>query len=142
MLNPSTADAQLDDPTIRRCRGFAASWGYAGIEVVNLYALRSPAPAALWKHADPHGPENDHHLYAAARQHGAVLCAWGRHARPDRVATAVALFRAAGVADRDITCLGLTKDGAPRHPLYVHGGTLARPWSGAAGIELASQPVR
>jgi hypothetical protein len=58
LLNPSTADATADDPTIRRCRGFARLWGCAGITVA-LYALRATDAAALWRHSDPKGPEND-----------------------------------------------------------------------------------
>lgn len=59
MLNPSTADASLDDPTIRRCVGFAKAWGCPGLTVVNLYALRSADPKALWSHPDPVGPDNN-----------------------------------------------------------------------------------
>ncbi|MGF6870951.1 DUF1643 domain-containing protein [Paraburkholderia sp. MM5477-R1] len=62
MLNPSTADEEQDDPTIRRCRGFARLWDCNGISVANLYALRSTDPAGLWVHPDPVGPDNDAHL--------------------------------------------------------------------------------
>jgi hypothetical protein len=118
MLNPSTADAAQDDPTIRRCRGFARSWGCAGLVVVNLYALRSTKPDALWSHADPIGPLNDQWLQRVARENGEVVCAWGANARADRVAAAVAIFRSAGAR---LWCLGTTASGAPRHPLYVRG---------------------
>lgn len=125
MLNPSTADDENDDPTIRRCRGFMERWGSAGLLVVNLYALRSTDPRALWEHADPVGPENDHWLHRAAGEGGEVVCAWGANAKPDRVRIAVALFRAAGAR---LLCLGTTKDGHPRHPLYVRGGQPLVPW--------------
>jgi hypothetical protein len=118
MLNPSTADAELDDPTIRRCRGFARTWGCAGLAVANLYALRSTDPAALWWHLDPVGPENDQHLAALAREFGDVVCAWGANAKPERVSAFLALVREAGART---WCLGVTKSGAPRHPLYVRG---------------------
>lgn len=118
MLNPSTADARADDATIRRCRGFAARAELNGILVVNLYALRSTEPRALWEHEDPVGPENDHWLHRAASESGQVICAWGANAKPDRVRVAVELFRAAGAR---LLCLGTTKDGHPRHPLYVRG---------------------
>jgi hypothetical protein len=118
MLNPSTADAEQDDPTIRRCIGFARTWGHDGLFVVNLYALRSTDAAALWTADDPVGPDNDAWIrdIALAAQHvGApVVAAWGAHARPDRVATVRALpgmHRLSGLA--------LTKDGQPRHPLYL-----------------------
>ncbi len=116
MLNPSTADASADDPTIRRCRGFARAWDCAGVVVVNLYAFRSTAPAKLWAAGDPVGDLNNYWLRSTARELGDVVCAWGANARQDRVDAAVALFREAGAR---LWCLGITKDGAPRHPLYV-----------------------
>ena len=125
MLNPSTADAALDDPTIRRCRGFADRWGCNGISVVNLYALRSTDPKALWRHDDPVGPMNDYLLREAARACGGVVCAWGANARPDRVAAAVEAFRSVGAK---LHCLGTTKDGHPRHPLYVRGDQTLLDW--------------
>jgi hypothetical protein len=126
MLNPSTADATFDDPTIRRCRAFASSWGFSGITVANLYALRSTNPAALWRHHDPVGPENDTYLFEMATKHGCVVCAWGASARDDRVATVVKLLRVAGA---QLTCLGITQSGAPRHPLYVRGDQLLIEWA-------------
>lgn len=125
MLNPSTADATVDDPTIRRCRGFAERWGCNGITVVNLYALRSTEPRALWEHPDPVGPENDFRLGRIARQCGDVVCAWGAAAREDRVRQVVEIFRNARAR---LFCLGTTKDGHPRHPLYVRGDQPLVPW--------------
>lgn len=118
MLNPSTADADLDDPTIRRCRSFAQTWGCNGLVVVNLYGLRSTNPAGLWSHPDPVGPENDQHLAGLPNNAGVVVCAWGANARDDRVAASVTVLRASG---HRLLCLGITKNGAPRHPLYVKG---------------------
>lgn len=115
MLNPSTADAALDDPTIRRCRGFAKTWDCNGIVVANLYALRATNPADLWKHADPVGLDNDMYLAALIREHETVVCAWGANAKPDRVAQVRKMFNR---LSRPM-CLGVTKDGAPRHPLYI-----------------------
>lgn len=77
MLNPSTADATLDDPTIRRCLGYAKREGCAGLEVLNLYALRATNPADLWKHHDPVGPDNDRELYWAASRYMRMVAAWG-----------------------------------------------------------------
>ena len=119
MLNPSTADATVDDPTIRRCKAFAYRWGCNGISVVNLYALRSPSPSVPWTHEDPVGPDNDLWLRTAAREHETVVFAWGANAKPARVREVYEIFQ--GTPHRQIRCLGTTKDGSPRHPLYVKG---------------------
>jgi hypothetical protein len=118
MLNPSTADAHIDDPTSRRCIGFAQSWGYAGIQVLNLYAYRATNPADLWRTADPIGPENDAYLRWAANapDGGPLIAAWGANARPDRVGAVLQLL-----ASAHVQCLGVTKTGQPRHPLYLPG---------------------
>lgn len=127
MLNPSIADAALDDPTIRRCRGFAKAWDCTGIIVANLYALRATNPADLWKHADPVGPDNDMHLAALIREHDTIVCAWGVNAKPERVAQVRKMFH----QNSRPMCLGMTKDGAPRHPLYVRGDQPLIEWSAA-----------
>lgn len=119
MLNPSTADAEQDDPTIRRCMGFARSWGHGGLVVVNLFAYRATNPAAMKGANDPVGPENDQAILAAASSAARVVCAWGTHgsfqSRDRRVAGDLL---AAGIP---LHALELTKDGHPRHPLYVKG---------------------
>lgn len=115
MLNPSTADATVDDPTIRRCCGFARGFGFDGIHVVNLYALRATNPADLWLSDDPVGrPENDDVLGDALSQPGLAIAAWGANARANRVDEVLAMPG----ADR-LSCLGVTKNGSPRHPLYL-----------------------
>lgn len=122
MLNPSTADANLDDPTIRRCRTFSERKGCGSLVVVNLFALRSTNPAVLRSHPFPVGPEWREHFEAAIRHaDGPIVAAWG--AQPgidDQVATAMGVLRD---ASRIVVCLGRTKDGSPRHPLYVRGDT-------------------
>lgn len=125
MLNPSIADADADDPTVRRCIAFAKAWGYGGIIIVNLYALRSTDPKALWKHPDPIGPDNDLELDTAAYRGAMVMLAWGANAPKER-ATEVAriLWNACLAAEIRIAVLGWTKAGAPRHPLYVRADTL------------------
>lgn len=132
MLNPSSADEERDDPTIRRCAGFSRRADAAGLTVVNLYGLRSVHPAQLWTHPDPVGPDNDATLItvlsAAAAHRWPVICAWGTCARSARVRAVVDLARAAGVS---LLALGLTKDGHPRHPLYVP----------AAAVPLAYDPA-
>ena len=126
MLNPSTADHLVDDPTIRRCRGFATAWGGASLVVLNLYALRSPDPAALWNHRDPVGPENDRWLSEHARAHRDIVCAWGNNAGPERVRTVAQMLLAGGAR---LWCLGTTKRGAPKHPLYVRADQPRIPWA-------------
>jgi hypothetical protein len=133
MLNPSTADGTLDDPTIRRCVGFARDLGLAGIVVLNLYAYRATEPADLWQAqrsgVDVVGPETDRLIVSAAarcRTYGTPLvAAWGAGAKTGRVAEVLELVRAAGTR---LTALGLTKAGAPRHPLYVRGDTVPQPF--------------
>src|SRR5687768_16866498 len=77
-LNPSTADENLDDPTIRRCIGFARDWGFGGLVMTNLFAYRSTDPKGLAAVDDPVGPNNDYHLEIAACS-GTPLAAWGAH---------------------------------------------------------------
>ncbi len=124
MLNPSTADHQKDDPTIRRCMGFARSWGFGAITVVNLYALRATRPVHLWEAADPVGPRNDEAIRQAAREasrsvHDYVIAAWGANAKPDRVDHVRRIVE----MRTQTRALGLTQNGSPRHPLYVKGDT-------------------
>lgn len=114
MLNPSTADSSEDDPTIRRCIGFARREGCAAIQVVNLFALRAADPGELRVSLDPVGPGNDGFLLArpvAAR----TIAAWG--------ALGGLLGRSpevrAMLAGTSLLCLGVTSGGEPRHPLYV-----------------------
>lgn len=125
-LNPSTADETHDDPTIRRCKRFALDWGFARLVMANAYAYRSTAPRGLWSAADPVGPENDSHLEAIAREVELVVCAWGAHAKPDRVAAVLAALARAG---RQPHALRVTKAGAPGHPLYLPGDLTPAPWS-------------
>lgn len=127
MLNPSKADHLVDDPTARRCVGFARSWGCGGLFIINLYALRATDPAALWKHSDPVGPENDRWLtdYAelADRQGWPLIAAWGANARTGRVAAVLDL-----PGMDQMQHLGLTKAGAPRHPSRLRAGAERAPF--------------
>ena len=125
MLNPSKADATEDDPTIRRCRGFARDWGCSGLVVANLYALRATSPSDLWKADDPVGPENDAYLRSLAREYREAVFAWGANAPAERVAEVKAIFEDAGAR---MWCLGVTKSGAPRHPLYIPKDRELVPW--------------
>lgn len=115
MLNPSTADAEIDDPTIRRCKRFASDNGFTGIIVVNLYAFRATKPKDLFLASDPVGPENDFFILNAIQGH-TVCCAWGTNADKKRADEVRQLIIDSGNYP---LCLGKTKKGFPRHPLYV-----------------------
>ncbi|MCG5464160.1 DUF1643 domain-containing protein [Micromonospora sp. MED01] len=132
MLNPSVADAFKVDRTVARCMDFARRWGFGGLLVLNCFALRSTDPAALKVHPDPVGPDNDTVIAEwLGRLSGPVVAAWGVHATyQDRAAQVTELVRAAG---RELVCLGTTKEGHPRHPLYVPGATKLTTWPGGDG---------
>lgn len=135
MLNPSTADARVDDATIRACMGYAWRWGLAGIEVVNLYALRSTRPAHLLHHPDPVGPLNALHTAEALGRHPAyVVAAWGAHGHrpaeelgldPTPIETVRNLAAEWGAP---LTSLANNADGSPHHPLYLPADLEPRPW--------------
>lgn len=132
MLNPSTASAFTDDPTIRRCVGFARSYGCGGLVVLNLFALRSTQPAALLTADDPVGPANDQLLRLTLQAPDRlVVAAWGTHGTHlGRDQAVTAMVAQLGV---QLHCLGLTKGQHPRHPLYVRGDAKLAPWAGRAG---------
>jgi hypothetical protein len=116
MLNPSTADASTDDPTIRKCRGFSQRWGYSEFVVVNLYAWRATDPREMLAAADPVGPENDRHLLAAAASAELVVCAWGCNARADRRAHVLELLE---LYAHKLRCLKIVGGDEPGHPLML-----------------------
>ena len=125
MLNPSTADATRDDPTIRRCRGYAVRWGFQHLYIVNLFAFRTPFPKDLCKSysndVDIVGPENDDYIFGVAKESDMIIAAWGAvpRALEWRAAYIREMFRK-DFAPGKVRALGLTKKGAhPRHPLYV-----------------------
>lgn len=130
MLNPSTADAEVDDPTIRRCMGFARREGCGGIEVLNLYALRATRPKHLLDHPDPEGPDNIA-SWADVWTEGIIahsVAAWGAHASDSRLPTSRALQAFLGDGFGGWECLGTTAAGAPRHPLYLPGDAPLQPF--------------
>jgi len=116
MLNPSTADAITDDPTIRRCMGLARRWGFGTLIVVNLFGMRTTDPRELRNAEQPVGPLNDDHVSAAVGDADRVVAAWGNWGSLRGRAAEVMNLVPAGIA---VDCLGLTACGAPRHPLYV-----------------------
>lgn len=132
MLNPSTADATLDDPTIRRCIGFSKAWGLGALTVVNVFALRATDPKTLVGHVDPVGPANDLYIEAALDGADIVIAAWGQswpRQHRERVAKVGAMLN--GRAHH----LGLTKSGQPTHPLYRPSGCAVLPWGSTGRAE-------
>jgi hypothetical protein len=121
MLNPSTADAAVDDPTIRSCIRLTTELGYGSFEVVNLFAWRATDPKDLGRYAETRGPDNDMHIAGAIQRADKIICAWGANGYayiPGNVV--IAAIKANGL---QAWCLGKTKDGAPKHPLYIKSGT-------------------
>jgi hypothetical protein len=112
-LNPSTADELKDDPTMRRCIGFAKSWGYGGLYMTNLFAYRTSKPEELMKATDPIGEENDKYLLATEKEVTEVVFAWGVGgtflSRNKQVLNLITKGH----------YIALTKDNHPRHPLYL-----------------------
>ena len=122
-LNPSTADATRDDPTIRRCIGFAKRWDAGLLLMVNLFALRSTNPDALKTHFEPIGPENDDWIDRAVSMSDIAVAAWGNNgALLGRATTVRRRF------DGRLKALVLTKAGMPKHPLYVRADTTVIPF--------------
>ena len=117
-LNPSTANATDDDPTMRRCISFAKEWGYGGFYMTNLFAYRTPYPTDLLKAKNPVGKENDKWIKKIYKKVDKVVLAWGTKGnflgRDNQILNKV--------QDKAF-CLGYTKEGFPRHPLYVKSGT-------------------
>ncbi|WP_316015943.1 DUF1643 domain-containing protein [Roseobacter sp. HKCCA0434] len=117
MLNPSKADERRNDPTVVRCERRARAGGFGGFRVVNLFALMATDPRELKAHAEPEGPGNAAALRAACDWADIVVCGWGVHGahrgQGKRVRTLLSKW---GARPR---VLGLTRDGHPRHPLYV-----------------------
>jgi hypothetical protein len=120
MLNPSTADATQDDPTIRRCIGYARTLGCSRLEVVNLFAYRSTSPEVLSAMSMMHaiGPENDRHILDACNASRMIICAWGNHGKLyGRGKTVLALIRSQGKEPMSLKLNA--KSGQPAHPLYL-----------------------
>lgn len=130
MLNPSTADETVNDPTITRCQERAKRLGMGGLVVANLFAFRATEPADMRAADDPVGPENDAAILEIASRPDTrmVIAGWGTHGEYRRRATAVRkLLSAAGIP---LHCLALTKDGHPKHPLYVGYDVQPQAWAG------------
>ena len=125
MLNPSTADAEQDDATIRRCKAFTKDWGCERLEVVNLFALCATNPKELVTADDPIGPRNDVTLrHMGRRVYKHVIAAWGAHGYLFNRGWEVAVF----LLLANLSCLGVTKNGQPRHPLCLPKTAKPIPW--------------
>ena len=128
LLNPSRATEAGDDPTSGRCVKRAHALGFGGVVLCNLFAWRATRPEDLRGAIDPVGPANDRVLRTAARSRrtGLILCGWGQHGnRGDRAGQVAGTLHGAGPP---VCHLGLTRDGAPRHPLYVAMDRAPIPW--------------
>lgn len=130
MLNPSTANQAVDDPTIRRCMGFARREGCDWLDVVNLYAYRATDPEELLKAEDPIGPDNESVIKEVCRGPGILVAAWGAwwsnlpvNKQPERLPVESFFFGSR------LLCLGQTKTGAPKHPLYVPADHPLEDWA-------------
>lgn len=146
-LNPSSADAQGDDPTLRRLVAFARQWGYGRLVVLNLFALVTPSPAHLLRHHRPKGAANDavlrHWIHQwSKRAHWDLWIGWGSNGGL-RGQDQWFLAHLETVQDRrrrsggaPVFCLGITRAGHPRHPLYLPGNTQQQPWPAAEQAEI------
>ena len=126
MLNPSTADERVFDPTCARARAYAERWGYGTLLVTNIFAWRATNPDKMKTARDPVGEGNDAAILSAARRSAIVVCAWGNHgAHLERAQAVLRLLRNAGVA---LHALKVNANGEPAHPLYLPGRLRPRPW--------------
>lgn len=120
MLNPSTADATLDDPTIRRCVGYAKREGFGGLVVANLFAYRATSPKDLAAAGFPTGdPENQRAIGHVIETCPVVVAAWGAMSAPAVTRARRSALAIAGTKGRRLWCLSTTASGAPGHPLYL-----------------------
>ena len=133
MLNPSKATEQQNDPTVERCEQRARRLGFGAFGVVNIFAWRETHPKLMRLAADPNGPENNTQLLEACRWADVVICGWGTHGvHLGRGPEVAILLRQNGVK---LHHLGLTKDGHPRHPLYISYATQPTHWEHGGSVD-------
>ena len=126
MLNPSKATELQNDPTVERCERRARALGFGAFRVTNIFAWRETSPALMRQAADPTGPENDRAIRDGLDWADTVIAAWGVHgAHLNRGPAVAAMLRALG---QKVAVFGLTKDGHPRHPLYIAYATKPQVW--------------
>ena len=127
MLNPSTATVFENDPTIRRCIGFAKSWGYEALTIGNLFAYRSTSQKKLSKVSDPVGPSNDESILSLCKEAQIVIAAWGNEGKLyGRDKAVLKLLNGEGVV---LHHLGQNRRGEPKHPLYLPGDLQPQRWN-------------
>ena len=119
MLNPSTADADNDDPTIRRCISFSKKWGFGGFCVVNLFDLRTPKPSVLFESENPCSDRADYFIEQALNEFSQIIPAWGNHGIYQERSQEVNWMIGHSFLAEPARCLGFNKSGEPKHPLYV-----------------------
>jgi hypothetical protein len=120
MLNPSSADGENDDPTIRRCIGFAKDWGYGGLYVVNLFALRATNPKELLTAPFVVGVENEKWIRRMSSLAHLVVCAWGNSSIVSKLQKRLDhTWKPLSWINKPLHYLELSNDGTPKHPLYL-----------------------
>jgi hypothetical protein len=130
LLNPSTADAMSDDPTIRRCMGFSRQWGCGKLAVLNLFAVRATAPADMKRAGDPVGPQNEEWFdrTLSGLGDGPVVCGWGVHGQHmDQDLTVLGWLESYDIKP---LALGITLERHPKHPLYLSYAAQLIPFAG------------
>lgn len=130
MLNPSTADGTKDDPTIRRCIGFAKSWGYGGLYVCNLFAYRATNPQELLKVDNPFGDKNIWHTRQLMEKVSVIVCAWGNGLILKKIINWMGPYSLIDFAFPKLHFLELSKDGVVKHPLYLKSSLTPKPLFG------------
>ena len=126
MLNPGTADESHNDPTIRRCIGFAERWNFGTLEVANLFAFRTSYVGELRRADEPIGPDNDEWIYKALKAADRVVLAWGNNGAYMERSRQIRLMALDATQPYH---LGINKTGEPKHPLYLPASTVPAPFA-------------
>lgn len=129
MMNPSTADPTVDDPTVAKCRRYAKKWGYGTMLVGNTFAYRATDQKRLLEVADPVGPENDSHLQIMAARSSMIVFAYGKPHRSLQYRGPAVARMLSQEGTRPLHILKLCNDGTPSHPLYLRGDLMPSPWA-------------
>jgi hypothetical protein len=129
MMNPSTADPTVDDPTVAKCRRYAKNWGYGTLLVGNTFAYRATDQKRLMDVTDPVGPENDRHLLAMAERSSMIVFAYGKPHRSLQYRGPAVARMLSNDGRRPLHILKPCNDGTPSHPLYLRGDLTPSLWS-------------